>query len=338
MKRMILGIMLGMLFFCGCSYVTPQTHVDMAPFAEHTIQLVADISYGLNAGHAVHLRKYRNGEPVLAYQNHWERMRPVLRGIATYSLALVTISKSSMTEEDKLDQLATFLDKMFRPIVEKPIHELQMDVPELDRILADIRSQEKFLGGLRAAQPLINEVARWTGEELDATKKAEEVAEGWLMEQITLDFKDTVEFSDLLKAGQSRHMRSLVQLGHYRATEDEAAIAELREINPALHSFLPEGNKLTLEEVQVVEDRIIYALTETRQMKEQIADDMAEARAMVAELDDVVAAASNNLMRTRATIWVWSRAHARLAQGITDPAKVDMMGIAQNALKAALPF
>ena len=83
---------------------------------------------------------------------------------------------------------------------------------------------------------------------------------------------------------------------------------------------------------------MFFALEEIRKMKEQISDDMAEARAMVGELDDVVQAATNNLMRTRATIWVWSRAHSRLAQGITDPAKVDMMGIAQKAIMAAMPF
>lgn len=338
MKKTILVVILSLLLLNGCSYFKSSQRIDMAPFAENTISLVADISYGLNKGHAIHLRKYMHGEPIKEYQYHWERMRPVLRGIATYSLALVTISKSNMSEADKLDQLATFLNRMFRPIVEKPIHEMQMSAAELDVILADIRAQKNFLDGLRSAQPFVDEVARWTGDELDATKAAEETAEGWLMEQITLDYKDTLEFSDLLKKTQSRTFRSLILLRDFRSSGDEALIVALRENDPPLRVDLPKGNNLTLENIQDVEDRLAYRLSEIRKMKDQISDDMEEARGMVGELDTVVTAASNNLMRTRATIWVWSRAHARLAQGITDPAKVDMMGIAQKALMSALPF
>ena len=133
MRRPIQAIVLLSVIYlmCGCSLFKPTTRMDMAPFAENTIAMVADISYGLNQEHSVYLRKYISGPPPAEYAAQWEMLRPVLRGIAAYSLALVTISKSNLTEKDKLDQLATFLDRMFRPVVEKVFKNLMLYPTEL---------------------------------------------------------------------------------------------------------------------------------------------------------------------------------------------------------------
>lgn len=96
--------------------------------------------------------------------------------------------------------------------------------------------------------------------------------------------------------------------------------------------------RLTAEQMQSIEDRLVYRLGEQREMKSQIADDIETFHLQVREMDQLVMSASQNLIRTRATIWIWSRAHARLAGGVTDPAKIDMVGIAKQALEAAMPF
>jgi hypothetical protein len=61
-------------------------------------------------------------------------------------------------------------------------------------------------------------------------------------------------------------------------------------------------------------------------------------RNKVYELDELARLASENLTKTRITVIVWSRTHRGLAQGITDPAKFDVMGIAKQALSSALPI
>lgn len=340
MRRPIQALVLlsAIYLMCGCSMFRSTTRMDISPFAENTIAMVADVSYGLNQEHSIYLRKYMYGPPPQEYAAQWEMLRPVLRGIATYSLALVTISKSNLTEKEKLDQLATFLDRMFRPVVENPIHIMAMTSEDLDRTLAHIREQKKFLDGLRAAQPLVDEVARYSGDHLDATKVAERVAADWILEQVMLDNAEVMEFSDLLRAAQGKNFRSLLLLTEYRGSPDELIIDRIRENDPQLHRFLPSDNKPSVEQLQQVEDRIVFRLEEIRKMKGQIAQDLANFQLMTGELDELIKSSSANIIRTRATIWVWSRAHARLGSGITDPANVDMMAIAQKALKAALPF
>jgi hypothetical protein len=323
---------------CGCSMFKSHTRVDMAPFAENTISLVADISYGLNQQHARHLRRYMGDEPLRAYQAQWQQMRPLLRGIAVYSLALVTISKSDLTETEKLDQLATFLDRMFRPVVDAPVQVMTMTSAELDDVLAHIRAQKKFLDGLRAAQPLVDLVAQVANDHLDRIKDLETAASTYLLEQLMLDNAEVLDFELLLKDAQNRSFRSLVLLSEYRRSPEPEFVVRLRENDPQLDELLPADDSLTVERMYEIEERITYRLGEIRLMKDQIAEDIRVFHASTSEMDDLVQGASATLIKTRATIWVWSRAHARLAAGITDPAKVDMMDIAQRALKAALPF
>lgn len=341
MRLQILTIAVLAVGLCGCGITRPfkaSRRIDMAPFAENTISLVAEISYGLNHKNSAYLGKYADGPPIVEYREHWLRMRSVLRGVATYSLALVTISKSNLTEEERLEQLATFLDRMFRPVVQEPVHEFSIGPEELDRILADIRDRKNFLDGIGSAQPLIDEVANYSGAYLDIIKDSEQAAAAWLLEQITRDNADVVGFDELLREAQARSFRSLVVLAKYRQSQDEADVERLRVNDPQLEQFMPDRNQLSADEIKEVEDRLVFRLSELRDLKAQIAVDIEKYDMMVRELDGLVTAASQNLVRTRATIWVWSRTHARLAAGITDPAEVDIMGIAKRALNAALPM
>jgi len=335
--RLVIGC-LSVSMLCGCSHFRSSRHIDMAPFAENTITLVSEIGYGLNHEHALYLRKYMQEAPLVDFAERWGHMRPILRGIAAYSLALVTVSKSNLKESEKLDQLAVFLDRMFRPVVNSPLHEFPLSAAELDAILANIRAQKNFLDGLGAAQPIVDQVANYSGAYLDLIKLSQQEAEGYLMQRITEDNIDVMEFNEWLKEAQGRSFKSLNLLANYRKDLDERFIAEIRIVDPQLNEFLPKTNKLDAAQTKVVEDRLVFRLSELRQLKDQIAADLDNSRLMVQELDQLVIGASENLVRTRATIWVWSRAHSRLASGITDPAKIDMMGIAQRALKAAMPF
>ena len=42
------------------------------------------------------------------------------------------------------------------------------------------------------------------------------------------------------------------------------------------------------------------------------------------------------IIKAQAAIFVWVRVHRKLAQGITDPAKINLMGLTKKAIDAAL--
>ena len=310
----------------------------MAPFAENTISLVADISYGLNRQHAVHLRKYMDDPAVAAYQEGWESMRTVLRGVAAYSLAVVTVSKSNLSEQEKVEQLASFLDRLKKPVADAPVVVFQPTRDDLDRILANIRHQDNLLDGLGAAQPIVDWVAWYAGVKLDSLKVMAHDLEDCLLEQVEADFSGVVEFNDVIRDVQIMTLRSALLLSKHRGTGDPEYIAQIRETDLSLKPYLPEGNVLTPEELERAEKRLAWRLAEYRETQQLLAQDIETHNSMIRELDALVQNNSALLMKTRATIWIWSRAHARLAAGITDPAKIDIMGIAKQAMDAAVPF
>ena len=72
-------------------------------------------------------------------------------------------------------------------------------------------------------------------------------------------------------------------------------------------------------------------------MRTQLAPDIDLYRKQQAELEELVAAFNTALRQARVAVIAWSRAHQRLASGITDPAEIDIFGIAKKAAGTYLP-
>jgi hypothetical protein len=250
----------------------------------------------------------------------------------------VTLSKSDITKKERTEQLAKFLDHLLRPVAMREETVFLYGEEELDKILADIRSQENLLDGLRAAQPLIDEIARFSGEHLDGIKDTQDRAQAHLMEMIAGDHTEVLEFNDLLKESQSKTLHSLKLLSDYRHGYNENALDELLDTDRELREILPSARKASLKDLRSIEERLLFRLKGIRELKEQLVPDIEFYHNKIRELELAVEHATSNLTRARVTIIIWSRTHQRLAEGVTDPAKVDVMGLAKRALDASLPF
>lgn len=58
----------------------------------------------------------------------------------------------------------------------------------------------------------------------------------------------------------------------------------------------------------------------------------------IRELDDLIAIADRGIDQSKAAIVVWRRAHQTMAAGITEPAAIDLFGIAKAAVKKVAPI
>jgi uncharacterized protein YceK len=341
MRRLLITVLI-LTTLSGCSsigsYVKPQERVDITPFAENTISLISEVNYGLNVRSAVYLSEYIDAPVLEEYRAQWNVFRPVLRGIAAYSIAIVTLSKSDITKKERAEQLAKFLDHLLRPVATREETVFLYGEDELDEILADIRSRENLLDGLRAAQPLIDEIARFSGEHLDGIKDTQDRAQAQLMEMIAGDHTEVLEFNDLLKESQAKTLHSLKLLSDYRHGYNENALDELLDTDRELREILPSARKASLKDLRSIEERLLFRLKGIRELKEQLVPDIEFYHNKIRELELAVQHATSNLTRARVTIIIWSRTHQRLAEGVTDPAKVDVMGLAKQALDASLPF
>jgi hypothetical protein len=275
---------------------------------------------------------------VQKYAENWAHLRPVLRGVAAYSIAIVTLSKSNMTDAQRNEQLAAFLDRLLRPVIQRPDSPFIYSESDFDGILENIRSQKKYLDGLIAAQPLVDEIARFTGIGLDVQKDQLGATRNWLDSTIKEDHSSSIKYHRVLLASQANSFDLLALLRGYRQGKESDAMTELLRKDRVLAELVKDESNVTLEEVRAVEEKLLWRLEQTRKLLDQIEPELELFRKKILELDRLNKNASESITKTRITMIVWSRAHQRLSTGVTDPAKVNLMGIAQRALNAAMPF
>ena len=98
---LLLAFSVFMLLQIGCAAFQSQKRINLAPFAENAVSIVSDIEYGLSKARAVHIRPFIGGEAAEAYRMQWNRINRYLRGIVAYSVQIVTISESGISDTEK---------------------------------------------------------------------------------------------------------------------------------------------------------------------------------------------------------------------------------------------
>jgi hypothetical protein len=320
----------------GCGVVTSTQKVDFAPFAENTISLAADIEYGLTeTSRSIHLREYWDTPAVVAHRKEWEKVRVLMKGVVAYSVEVTTLGNSTLSGPARARALADFLDPLARPVITRPGTRFRITAAGLDSMLVDIREQKKLLDGLRAAQPIIDEVDRIAGEIFDEVKASLDVTARELIQSIDEANAAPVKWNKIIHEKQYEKYEALSALGRYVLGEEDA-LAEFYEIDPWLQRYVANPDTLTADEMQKLEDRLLLKIRAYQEFTDQIQPDLDKYAIQQQEIADLYTDANHQLKRARTTMTVWARSHRNLAQGITDPAKVNLFDITKKAIKTAL--
>lgn len=133
----------------------------MSPFAENTRTLF---------GEAIKIQrpfqwKYLKDELIIPeYQSMLVKARPVIdafHGIIYYSNQVVSINNSRLSERDKSQMLANYLDEVMEKLLaeKERTDTLQVDIDRARKILKNIRDAQTYLDALAVAEPIINGVS-----------------------------------------------------------------------------------------------------------------------------------------------------------------------------------
>lgn len=321
----------------GCSKFRSKKAVNLKPFAEDMIAIAGDIQYGLGQAHIIYLRDYTDVPEVAHLDVMALRARHLIRETIAYAIEVVTLAESNMPDPEKSKALADYLDGLLRPVLASPRPPLKITVEELDAIVAEVASQEKFLDALGAAQPIIDETSRMAGELFEDTKNALDAMILAVQDQIDVDIKPVVHADRLLRNAQLETTYNLRFLQAYRLG-DEAALDSLMTREPSLHEYeVPTGGP-SLEFMQSVEERLVFKLRAIREVRDQLRPDVELYWTQQEELEKLTASYNTALRQARVAVLAWGRAHARLAAGITNPAEINLLGIARKAAGTAVPI
>jgi hypothetical protein len=320
----------------SCSAFQSTQRLDLSPYAENIIQITGDIQYGLSQSQIIYLRDYINGPNVELLHDYGAKTRKMIRNIISYSVEVVTLGNSEMDGHQKAKKLADYLERLLRPVLEKPESKLDFTNAELDTVLNDVRNQEKFLDALGATQPLIDNIAATLGRFLDVGKEVLDDAIEEIHNEMMNDNRIVIVGNRNLRDNQIYTMYNLLYLQQYRSG-DKSAIDSLFAKEPSLKEFVVDQNNITSADLRAIEQRMDSKLKFLHEVREQLSVDLELYNKQMYELDVQSKIYKEALRQVRVVVVVWSEAHRKLAAGVTDPAQIDLVGMVVRSANKILP-
>jgi hypothetical protein len=302
--------------------------MNLHPFAEDMIAIAGDIQYGLGQTHIIYTREYSDTPEAEQLQVMANKVRSLIRGIIAYAIEVVTLAESKNSGPEKAVALSQYLDGLLRPALAKPEPQLNISIAQLDTIINDVKSQKNLLDALGAAQPIIDEVARVSGELFGNTKTTLDATILAIQDRIDVDIRPVLDADKMLRAEQVKVTLNLRLLRD--SLNDPTAMDSLLASQPALREFVDASDGVSTEEARALEDRFVWVLGSIREIRDQLHPDVEIYWRQQQELEKLTASYNAAL--------AWSRAHARLAARVTDPAEINVLGLARKAAGGVSPL
>ena len=133
--------------------------VNLAPFADYTISMLAEADYGFTKDEVYYTRDYLSGQTELEkeYLGLSSQVEYVGDMLLDYSVGLVTLSESGLSEPEMVARYLKFIKSLEKVIIENT----DLSQEDFNEIVDNIAQQQKLLPALNAAQPLVNAGSRY---------------------------------------------------------------------------------------------------------------------------------------------------------------------------------
>jgi len=301
---------------------TPTTRENLGPFADQTITLMTRSHSIFRQDRAILTRSYidKDSPEVQELNQLSEKVDRLLRAIIAYSIEIVTLAESQKQETEKAIALADYIDALRNSASEEQRAGSIISEERYQEILKTIREQEKLLEALAAAQPLINESARYGNVLLSRMDR--QLMYFALSTEIVIDDDNQFinEFKNTLEAQKESIIKGL-QLVHDYIHGDPTALDKVLADIFVVPAYLVPDGKMTVMDVRAIRNHLVEELKSVQEISATIEPDYTLYRDTHDELDRLVELIDKEIGHTRIAILVWSRAHLKMASGITDPAE-----------------
>jgi len=301
---------------------TPTTRENLGPFADQTIALLTRSHSIFRQDRAILTRVYidKSSPEVKELKNLSEQVDRLLRAIIAYSIEIVTLADAQKEEKEKANALADYIDALRNSASEEQRAGSIISEERYQKILGSIREQDKLLDALSAAQPLINESARYGNFLLSRMDR--QLMYFALSTEVVIDDANLYmnEYKNTLEAQKRSIIRGLQLVHDYIHGDPNALDKVLADIFVVPAYLVPDG-KMTMMDVRAIRNHLVEELKSVQEIAETIKPDYTVYRETHDELDRLTELINNEIDHTRIAILVWSRAHSKMASGVTDPAE-----------------
>jgi hypothetical protein len=327
----------------GCSYFTTQKKLDMQPFAENTVTAIGEMRRIEAPPVWIRLRPYFSHPAVLEARATAKPLIGLVRGVNSYSLLVVALNESRITDRNKSRELAKYLRGASQQALldEADAAEVKLTPDRRDALLNEIGSKEKYMDALMAAEPIVNAVLSRGLDLSDNVDAALTKAVASVEAEVQAQYKAMLANRSALLLLQERTLLAQTW-AEALAFGDEAVADQLRKTVPVLASYVPAGKRPDAKEQQAVVSALSAQAARIKAALDQIDPEYQAYRESVLELDTLRAKTTENAKLARSVLMLWARSHKALARGVEVPPMFDLakivMASAGTAAKGILPF
>jgi hypothetical protein len=327
----------------GCSVLTTTHKLDMQPFAENTVTSIGEMRKIEAPPVWIRLRPYFSDPAVLEARKTAQPLLDLVRSVNAYSLQVVSLNESRISEKSKCRELARFLEGASQRAMlkEGDTAEIALTAERLAPIMKDIASREKFMDALQAAEPIVNAVLARGLDLSDQVDESISRAVASIEVKVQAQYRAMLANRAALLVLQERAMQAQawaegIEFG------DDAAVDELRKNVPGVAEYLPAGKKPTPKDQQGLVVALAAQALRIKAALDQLDPQYQAYRESILELDNLRARTTENAKLARSVLMVWARSHKNLARGVEVPPMFDLskviLSAAGTAAKGIVPL
>ena len=338
MKR---GLHLLMLALCassfvGCSSFKSSRHIDMGPFAENTVSMLLDAQSAVMPFEWHYLREYREGAMADSMQAEVERLRSVFRGIGFYSIEVVALNQSRLSDKERAAKLANYIGEACQPIVHGgELGEYGIRRSQLDSVLTNIRAQSSYLDAIGAAHPLVYSIVTFAIAHVDTVALEVEPAFNFIQSEVKAKFSDVEAEIAELNQLEETNVRNYLLLQEHRVGKPGALDALLAR-DPSLADVLSPKRRSAMAAIDEAQRLLQERIASIDSVRGTLGMRNLQYAHQVAELDEMRTEMGERVRRARLMLIYWLRSHGSLSQGVVVPPSIDIKAIAGSTAKRAL--
>lgn len=323
----------------GCFMLAPfqsSKRLDLSPFAANIIIVTADIQNVLYESQVVYLKDYVNVPELGKFEDDSRGIREVIRHIVAYSLDLVTLAQSKLSDKERVKQYIYHLKELMELAVIDSTISIKMTSAEIDSIYMKMLKERDVLDAFFVSQPLIDEFSEGSIDLVHECKDALDNAVKAVSQQLKEDNRIFVAGHKAVRIIQINSILNLGYLQQYHQGETHALDSLLAK-EPSLSQVIKNKNQIASEDILAIEERLLYRLRTLNELRDQITPDLEYYDNQLRELDDFTKMYDRALGKARLLVTIWARAHGKMAAGITDPAYIDIGAMFQRAVSSYTP-
>lgn len=326
------------LLFNSCKAFKGSTEIDMEPFSDNAGILFNEAVKVSRPFQFKKLALYTDTEEYNRIKQKSVPLITALKGLVYYSNQLVAVQNSHLSEKQKNQQLAIYLEEVFsKTKVRNKLDSIGLSQEAVDQTLKNIRSKEVYLDGIAEADPIINTIVLALFEKLEAIEEDVLAVITAFEEEIDKDYQYKIENYIRITNLENATHESLSLLYQFW-TKDRNQFDRLLASDIHLSSFIKNKNDVSLEEFQQMENYLFKRMENIEVMLQQLDDDKAEYLSKKEEINLWHSQADEKLSISRNAIIVWAQSHRNLGKGIEVPPLLDIstiIGLIEPTLSSA---